>query len=39
MGADWLGGVPTTPASLCAKILGCSGENTVEPRSVLETFL
>lgn len=39
LGADWLGGAPITPASLCAKILGCDGENTVEPRSVLETFL
>ena len=39
LGADWLGGAPITPASLCAKILGSGGENTVEPRSVLETFL
>ena len=36
VGADWAGGAHITPASLCSEILGCGGENTVEPLSVLE---
>ena len=36
MVADWAGGAHITPASLCSEILGCGGENTVEPFLVLE---
>lgn len=38
MGADRLGRVPVTPASLRSQALGLGGENRVEPRSILGTL-